>query len=246
MSYRKVAYRVYWFVKRLVYPHLEYSQNIYERYLARYCKDRKWLDLGCGTAILPPWRRDQEKELISCAGSVIGLDYEMDSLKRNRSISSLVRGDISHLPFADGSFDIVTSNMVFEHLKEPDRQLAEIWRILSPGGLLVFHTMNTWGYVAMASRLIPEPVKAPIIYALERRKECDVFPTHYRINSRKKIECAAQETGFEVERISYLNSDAKFAMFAPLALLELFYLRLLMLRLFRGLRPNLIVVLRKP
>jgi len=40
------------------------------------------------------------------------------------------------LPFKDGSFDAVTSNSVFEHLKDPFRVAAEVKRILKPGGLV--------------------------------------------------------------------------------------------------------------
>src|SRR5262249_20825554 len=51
-----------------------------------------------------------------------------------------VAADAHHLPFTDASFDAVVSFNTFEHLSDPDRAAAEIFRILKPGGRLVVHT----------------------------------------------------------------------------------------------------------
>jgi ubiquinone/menaquinone biosynthesis C-methylase UbiE len=45
-----------------------------------------------------------------------------------------VRGDVSKLPLTDNTFDLVTSNKVFEHLQEPHIQMTEIFRVLSRAG----------------------------------------------------------------------------------------------------------------
>ena len=58
---------------------------------------------------------------------------------------SLVIGDLEQppLPFADGSFDVVLLTEVLEHLRDyPGRTLADVRRILRPGGLLVLTTPN--------------------------------------------------------------------------------------------------------
>ena len=51
-----------------------------------------------------------------------------------------VAADAHHLPFAEASFDAVVSFNTFEHLHDPDRATAEIFRVLKPGGRLVVHT----------------------------------------------------------------------------------------------------------
>lgn len=48
----------------------------------------------------------------------------------------LQTGDITRLPFAEASFDIVTLNYVLEHLPAPFRVMDEILRVLRPGGLV--------------------------------------------------------------------------------------------------------------
>jgi glycogen(starch) synthase len=45
--------------------------------------------------------------------------------------------DIHTLPFADASFDIVFSQAVFEHVREPKKAAAELMRIVKPGGLIL-------------------------------------------------------------------------------------------------------------
>ena len=98
----------------------------------------KWLDLGCGHQLLPSWRLEQERSITKKVSCLIGLDYDYYSVHNHRTIKHLVQGDISRLPFVAETFDLVTANMVFEHLSDPENQLREIFRILKPGGSLVF------------------------------------------------------------------------------------------------------------
>ena len=58
--------------------------------------------------VLPSWRGEHEGELVSACRSVTGIDYDLPSLQHHRSVRRLVRGDISALRLADGSFDFVT------------------------------------------------------------------------------------------------------------------------------------------
>ena len=247
MSYREACYRWFNAARSTIAPSLRYHGDIYDDCLFEHCNGGgSWLDLGCGTCILPPWKREKEPDLIAGAGAVVGLDYCMDSLKRNGSLNALVRGDISHLPFADESFKVVTANMVFEHLQEPEPQLAEIWRILKPGGLLIFATPNAHGYTTATGRYLPDTIKKALIKALEGRNEEDVFPAYYRLNTEGDIRRAAYSSGYEVESLRLLATVAKFIMVPPIAVIELLFIKLLMLKIFRVLRPYITAVLRKP
>lgn len=246
MRMRKVLFLIYERLRDWLAPDIRYSQSIYEDVLREQIPpDCLWLDLGCGHQLLPPWRAEQEQELIA-RGCVVGLDFDPGSLSKHRSIKRLVRGNISQLPFADGTFDVITSNMVFEHLDDPAAQVQEIARALKPGGCLIFHTPNMWGYTTVMSRVIPESLKAWLIKLLENRDEDDVFRTYYRINSPKTITRMARSNGLETEHIRMIVTDAQFAVIPPVAFLELLWLRLLMLPGLRALRPNIIARLRKP
>lgn len=222
------------------------SVLLYEETLQEFVKeDTRWLDLGCGHQILPQWRREKQSSLVAKCRRLVGIDYDMHSLMRNVCISLKVRGDITNLSFKDNCFNLVSSNMVVEHLDKPLAQLKEIYTILEPGGIFIFHTPNIFGYTTVISRLIPEVLKAPIISFIQGRHEEDVFPTFYRMNTIRNIRKSSAKTGFKVKRIMVVNSAAQFVMIPPLVFLELCWIRLLMTPAFRRFRVHIIAVLQK-
>jgi demethylmenaquinone methyltransferase / 2-methoxy-6-polyprenyl-1,4-benzoquinol methylase len=96
----------------------------------------KVLDICCGTgdltaallALRPP-----------VAESVTGLDFSPEMLARARtkytSANALwIEGDAMHLPFADNTLDLVTAAFGFRNLTNYAEALAEIHRVLRPGG----------------------------------------------------------------------------------------------------------------
>ena len=180
MDLTRRLFQLYWSSRRLIAPRLRFSQELYEELLKLYVKpDMTWLDLGCGRRLLPSWRSEEEPRLVGACRMIVGLDYDLPSLNDHRTISRKVRGSISELPFRHSSFDLVTANMVVEHLEDPDTQFQEVNRILKPGGLFIFHTPNALGYLTIMNKLTPEKLKAGLIYLLEGRKESDIFETHY-------------------------------------------------------------------
>jgi len=89
------------------------------------------LDLGCGTGRNLP--------LFPADVRVLGLDPEMDALRRARRRApgvALVCGSAEALPFRPGAFDTVVSGLVLCSVPDPVRGLAEVRRVLRPGGTL--------------------------------------------------------------------------------------------------------------
>jgi len=89
------------------------------------------LDLGCGTGRNLP--------LFGPTVRAIGLDPSADVLRRARRRAPhvpLVQGSAEHLPFRDGAFETVVSGLVFCSVPDAGRGLAEVRRVLSPGGAL--------------------------------------------------------------------------------------------------------------
>lgn len=141
MDIRKTFYKIYWNLQGIIVPTLKYSQYLYEDILKLHVNANiKWIDLGCGHRILPAWRSDEEKQLVRNCKMIIGIDYDLYSLRNHKNIFLKIRGHITKLPFRDSSFDLVTANMVVEHLESPDVQFQEVNRILKPGGVFIFHT----------------------------------------------------------------------------------------------------------
>lgn len=98
-------------------------------------RDRVVLDAGCGTGYNLKWL-----ERYSGRGQVVGIDVAADALSfcRARGHNNLARASVTALPFADASFDLVTSFDVLVQLPGAgsDEQAArELHRVLRPGGL---------------------------------------------------------------------------------------------------------------
>lgn len=101
------------------------------------------LDLGCGAGFLA-------NDLAQRGHTVTGLDPTDENLAiarlhdATRSVD-YVLGDARALPYADSSFDVICAMDLLEHVEEPERVIAEVGRVLAPGGMFFFHTFNrTW------------------------------------------------------------------------------------------------------
>jgi SAM-dependent methyltransferase len=86
--------------------------------------------------------------------TVTGVDASREMLDaaagraRGRGLAiDLREGDVAHLPFEDGSFDVVIAVTVLCFVSDPRRAVAEMARVLAPGGKLVIgelHRASTW------------------------------------------------------------------------------------------------------
>jgi SAM-dependent methyltransferase len=239
--------RSYRALKGVIHPSLRYAQTVYEDVLSGYVKTgTRWLDVGCGHHILPEWRGDAEAQMLARCVLVVGVDADTQALSKHRSIHVRVAAKLPDLPFRPESFDLVTANMVVEHLATPAADFATMARLLTPGGYLVLHTPNALGHATIGARLVPEPLKKRLVRLLDGRVADDVYPTYYRANTPARIRAHADALRLEVERIALIGSDAVTALVPPLALLELLWIRLVSLPALAPLRSNMIAVLRKP
>lgn len=86
---------------------------------------------------------DKPEEPLIRYDRVVGVDTEDDLLEVARKNLSQVlgvefrNGDVLHLEFGDGEFDLVMSQEVLEHLSDPVGAIREMWRVLKPGGTLL-------------------------------------------------------------------------------------------------------------
>jgi SAM-dependent methyltransferase len=155
---------------------------------------------------------------------------------------------VASAPFKEGSFDIVSSNMVVEHLEKPSEALRDIYRLLRPGGRFVYHTPNIRFYMIFVSSLLPQRVKNLIIRYADGRDDKDVFPTRYRMNDFRSIYETAEACGFRVAECHSVNSSSTsdIILLGPFVVITLFIRRLLQLDVLQQFRSNFVVVLAKP
>ena len=244
-SLRRLLYRVYWKAQSALVPELTSSQYCYYEKLLSIIADQVWLDLGCGHQVFADWMSTEQSEIVALCRTAYGIDLDWAGLKGHPGIRNKVFGDLSYLPFGTASMDVVSANMVAEHLADPEAILREIHRVLKPSGAFIFHTPNYHGWAIQIASRIPDLIKKKLVWFLERRREEDVFHTYYRMNTPAAISELAANAGFLVEDLTMVSSSAATVMLGPVALIELLYIRYLRHPERAKFRSNIVAILRK-
>ena len=165
----------------------ELVRDIFYRYVKG--KQLKILDVGCGTGALM-------KELGSY-GDVYGLDFSEDAIEycRERGEKNLTIGSINSIPFESGYFDAVVALDVIEHVQDDVGAIAEIKRVLKPGGICLIFVPAfkiLWG-------------------------KADELGCHFRRYRLPELEDKISRTGLIVKKSSYFN----FMLFLPILAVRL-------------------------
>ena len=143
------------------------------------------LDVGCGTGAM--------LDELAPFGAVTGADFAPEALGFCRTRGSdypLTRADIRRLPFATGTFDVVTAMDIIEHIDDDKAAASEIHRVLKPGGRL-FATVPAF----------------PSLWS-----EHDEALYHHRRYTVPHMKDLLQRVGFAVPKISYTVT----ALFPPI------------------------------
>lgn len=111
---------------------------IFDQLLAgKNLEGRRLLDAGCGTGYF-------SQRALTTGARVTSVDIGVNLLKeaRKKGAAQPVASDITNLSFADESFDVVVSSECIEHTPSPETAVAELVRVLRPGGILVVTCPN--------------------------------------------------------------------------------------------------------
>lgn len=163
------------------------------------------LDIGCGHGELL-------KAVYDKTPHTYGVDPDKEALDKNTLIKNKVVGVVEDLPFESNFFDLVVSEWVLEHLNDPEKAFREIFRVLKPGGKVVFLTPNVWNYNVWMIRMIPNRFHSFFTRKLYDRQEGDTYPVRYKINSVKKIAKILEPIGFKKSQL-ILNGDPSYISF---------------------------------
>lgn len=198
------------------------------------------LDLGAGAGIIEAMNFKGRAHLIC------GVDLDRRVVD-NPFLDEGRVADAGKVPYDDGSFDLVFSDNVFEHLDQPAEVFAEIARVLKPGGRVLFKTPNKSHYMPLIARLTPLRFHQ-FINRLRGRHEDDTFPTRYKANSRKDIARLAAGAGLRVVRLERIEGRPEYLrMTWPTYLFGILYERVVnSMELLSAYRILLIGELQKP
>ena len=221
-----------------------HSQFVYQQQLDALVKPgTRWLDLGCGDSIIPEWVRGSiafQKALIARCDLACGCD-PVDDRPHKAGLQKYV-GPCEVLPYPDGLFDLITVNMVAEHIEHPERFMAELGRVLAEGGRILVHTPNrAYGPVLLAS-LLPTAVVRAVARRTDGRKDEEIFRTFYRMNTRRALESLE---GFRAVEIRCVETSPVLHNVPVANLIERLLIRVTRWRRLEDLRADWIAVLEK-
>ena len=139
------------------------------------------LDCGCGTGA--------NLAMLSRHGVAFGFDLSRWGLDYARDYGQrrIVNASITHIPFGESTFDLVTAFDVLYSLSEDAeaQAAAEMHRVLRPGGRIIVN-------VAALSIL---------------RGNHSIFGSEVRRSTRRRLRRVLTRAGFEVERLTYTNAS---------------------------------------
>jgi SAM-dependent methyltransferase len=140
---------------------------------------RRVLEVGCGWGELAEWvARETGAEVVA-----VDLSPRMVELARERGVEAQV-GDVQELPFEDGAFDVAIAAWMLYHVPDLDRGIAELARVLRPGGRLVVTTNSRFNLIELRELVGsgPSPLK------FTREDGAEHLGSHFATVTRKDID----------------------------------------------------------
>ena len=191
-SKMRVERRVFEEVQVGGFAHLDQEVAFFSQVAALLRPDDLVLDFGAGRGEFyhdePSRYRAKLQNFRGRCAHVDGIDVDPVVLANPTLDEAKLLEPGRPLPYEDDRFDIVVSRYVFEHVDDPAWTAAELLRVTKPGGWICALTPNKWGYVALASRLVPNSLHARLLEAIQpHRKVEDVFPTVYALNTPRSV-----------------------------------------------------------
>jgi SAM-dependent methyltransferase len=138
------------------------------------------LDVGCGAGTFMQGAR-------RAGWDAVGVEVSATAAEHNRAEGfEVFNGELADARYPEGRFDVVVLSEVLEHVAEPREMLAEVLRVMRPGGLLWATTPNGRGFSARALGLKWSAVSPP---------------EHLHLFSRGAVESLLDEVGFVRARV---------------------------------------------
>lgn len=182
------------------------------------------LDLGCGTGRHTAW-------LVEAGASVTAVDFSEGMLAEARrkpgmeSVHFIAHDLHKPLPIPSDRFDLVVSGLVLEHLRDVKNFLAEVARVLKPGGRAVVSAMHPSMFLRGTQARFTDPVSGEVVQPGSIPHTIGAFVM------------AAVKAGLDLTNIEELAPDATFAAKYPRAEKYVGWPMLVVFSLSRG-KPN--------
>lgn len=164
-------------------------------YVESICKGKKVLDLGCGSGYGTTRISHVATEAHGVDVSSAAIDYATEKYRKdNLHFRTIEPG--CPLPYSDGSFDVVLSFQVIEHVLDDSGYIAEASRLLAPGGKLVVITPDR------QNRLFPwqKPWNRWHLREYDINSLFDLVNKHVRVTAKLKMGAPWKIASVEIKR----------------------------------------------
>jgi 2-polyprenyl-6-hydroxyphenyl methylase/3-demethylubiquinone-9 3-methyltransferase len=148
------------------------------------------------------------------------VDVDAEELQLNEAADEVLVGDISNpeLDFGGRTFDLILIRAGIEHFPDNQAAVANLARVLEPGGFLLATFASRWAPFAILNRLVPQGVKKRILVSLVPGSDGFLgFEAHYDRCTRSAFGTLLIENGLAVHRYypSY-DGSSYFAAIPPI------------------------------
>lgn len=159
------------------------------------------LEIGAGSGLSVPHYPANLRELVLLEPNPAFRKRLRELLDQTHTSATIVDGDVHDLPFDDSSFDTVTASLVFCSVDDPAKALAEVHRVLRPGGRFLFHEHVRGGPV----RGVVQDVLTPLHRRLADGCHAD-----------RDFEALLAPSSFAVETVAHLRMPTWIPTLVPL------------------------------
>lgn len=162
------------------------------------------LDLGSGRGFYLNFMRE-----LYPAANVVGLELDRPLLRtalRRVPGSRVVNASAYALPFPDAAFDRIVFSEVIEHIPDDARAMAEIARVLAPGGIVALTTPNA--DYPLAWDPVNKILEATLGTHVQHGPLAGIWANHVRLYSLEDIVTLTADCGLEVDEVRCLTRHA--------------------------------------
>lgn len=173
--------------------------------LVRLVSARQVMEIGAGRH---PFFSAEEARALGFSLTLNDID-EVEIRNDDRGFRTAVfdiGGDIGAAPVQAGTFDLIYSRMVFEHVRDGRRAWSNVYRLLAPGGVGFAFVPTLYSPPFVLNRITPESITSKLVRALDRTRnaaEIPKFPAYYSAcrASEKALEPMLAGIGFGEVRV---------------------------------------------
>lgn len=207
-------------------------------------RKRRILDIGGGKKCFVADFKDPDQD-----PSIVAIDIAEEELKRNTQIADRVVGDVTReLPFAEGSFDVITSRSLLEHLSDTQGFFRHAFGVMRPGGSFIHLCPGKFAPFALCNQLLPNRVAQQLLYFFHPsfQAECG-FKAYYDGTYCSAMKRKLERAGFvDIQIHLRYYQSIYFNFFLPFYLASVIYDLAVSALGLKNLASQLIIVAKRP